>query len=190
PRPFFFGPGADCWYVEPQPPWPAPPSWGEPPPGGGGGQEGSGADEEPEAGPGVPWPAGPPGAPVSSDALCMPDAPWSPWAPGVRGDSGGTGGRGVVGSVPLSGAGCSWCAGAAGASTGVGGADGAGGTAVPSFSVLTALLLDPRLVQVIRTRSRSFTSAHAVDELRARWGCAGLGLFVRRQHFPHAVRAP
>ncbi len=42
-----------------------------------------------------------------------------------------------------------------GASTGTGGADGAGGTAVPSFSVLTALPLDPRLF--FRSDSVTFT---------------------------------
>src|SRR4051794_35017155 len=66
---------------------------------------------------------------------------------------------GGVGAPP-GGAGCSWGAEAAGASNGTGGADGAGGTAVPSFSVLTACLLDPRLLLSValgRARARCST---------------------------------
>ncbi|GGX11737.1 hypothetical protein GCM10010297_36330 [Streptomyces malachitofuscus] len=60
PPPFF---GAGCWYEEPHPPCPAPPSpYDGVAGGGGGGQEASGAEEEwaPGGGPAgaAPWEAG------------------------------------------------------------------------------------------------------------------------------------
>src|SRR5690606_8376976 len=87
------------------------------------------------------------GEPVPSCRPCCPccpccsKVPASPFAPGTCG--GVLGGGGVVSL---------WAAGlgeAAEDSTGTGGADWAGGTVLPSFSVLTALLLDPRLLSSV-----------------------------------------
>ncbi|GHE90904.1 hypothetical protein GCM10018772_13540 [Streptomyces fumanus] len=108
--------------------------------------------------------------------------PWTPCWPGAA-DAGGVGG--AYGGRPWeasAGPPCGWAL-AAGESTGTGGADGAGGTAVPSFSVLTASLLDPRL-SFGRTRSRSATL------VRADPGSRSTCRFVCRQLFPRAVRAP